>query len=375
MIVGVDARSLIAQKTGFGYFLQNTMDGILRIDHENEYILFTDRDIVYNSDSLNVHVFRYQDGPLLRKTFFYRWGLAKQIRKAGIKLDVFWGTTHFMPHFLGADVLKVLTIHDFTPYKFPASTTRFNRVVTRLLFPGSVKDSDILVSISKSTEMDIESFAAKGALGKKKVVVYEGGTAAYSDEIRKSTATERISNLDCHPFVLFTGTIEPRKNIRTLIEAAPLLRDTATVVLCGKFGWETDEVRELLMTTDNLIYLGYVSQGERDWLMSHAVCQIQPSLYEGFGLPVVECLQNGGICVVADNSSLREIIELDSLRFRTGDATDLAEKVKGLVNNADILEEASVYCSNRALDFSWDKTAKEYIDLFNFNHLKRIELK
>ena len=364
MIIGVDARTLIAQKTGFGYFLQNTMDAILRIDHENEYILFTDRDIVFNSDALNVHVFRYQDGPLLRKTFFYRWGLAKQIRKAGIKLDVFWGTTHFMPHSLGTDVLKVLTIHDFTPYKFPAATTRFNRIVTRSLFPGSVKDSDVLVSISKSTEMDIDLFAAKEAFGKKKVVVYEGGTATCSDEARKSYATARIRDLDSRPFVLFTGTIEPRKSIRTLIEAAPLLKDTASIVLCGKFGWETDEVRELLKATDNLSYLGYVTQGERDWLMSHAVCQIQPSLYEGFGLPVVECLQNGGICVVADNSSLHEIVELDSLRFRTGDAADLAEKVRGLVNNIDIVEEAKAYCSNRALDFSWDKTAKEYLDLF-----------
>ncbi len=370
MIIGVDARSLVAQKTGFGFFLQNTLDALLEIDSLNQYVLFTDREIDYKTDAKNVRICRYQDGLLIKKTFYYRWCLAGAVRRTGIKLDVFWGTMHFMPKGLDNDVLKVLTVHDFTPYKFPRATTWYNRLVTKLLFPASVGDSDVLVADSDSTLHDIDNYVGSRQQEKRRYTIYLAGTSKGEVFSRDSVEVdERFRDMLDGRFVLFTGTIEPRKDIRTLIEAAPLLKGIAVVVVCGKLGWETDEIKKQLENTDNLVYLGYVSLAERQWLMSHAFCQIQPSLYEGFGLPVVECIQDGGICLVADNSSLREIIQLEDLRFKTGDSKKLVQKLKVLIADKWRHESARQYCQRRAKDFSWEKTAQKYLSIFQSGRL------
>lgn len=365
MNIGIDARSLVEQKTGFGYFLENTLRELLRLDRANNYILFSDREIHLDFSYPNLFEVRYKDGLFIKKTFYYRWCLAKWIKKSGMHLDVFWGVQHFLPKKLDEETKAVLTIHDFTPMKYPATTTKFNRVVTSILFSPSLRDANEIVCISESTRSELEELYPCETSGKSIRVIYESGNPPAADAPTKIDISQQVREVLGQQFVLFTGTIEPRKNIRTLIEAAPLLKSEALVVVCGKLGWESSEIKDQLQNTENLVYLGYVSQEEKRVLMKHALCQIQPSQYEGFGIPVVECLQGGGIAVVADNSSLKEIIQMPELRFETGNAQDMSSVIKSLVHNHNLRRRAKEYCNNRASFFDWAKTARQYLSVFS----------
>lgn len=365
MNIGIDARSLIEQKTGFGYFLENTLRELLKIDRANNYILFSDREIHLDFSYPNLSEVRYKDGLFIKKTFYFRWCLAKWIKKSGIHLDVFWGVQHFLPKNLDEETKAVLTIHDFTPIKYPATTTKFNRLVTSILFSPSLRDANEIVCISNSTRSELEELYPCETSGKSIRVIYESGNPPVADVSTKSDISQQVRKVLGQQFVLFTGTIEPRKNICTLIEAAPLLKSEAVVVVCGKLGWESSEIKDQLQNTENLVYLGYVSQEEKRVLMKHALCQVQPSQYEGFGIPVVECLQGGGIAVVADNSSLSEIIELPELKFETGNAWDMSSVVKSLLHDQGRYIRAKQYCYNRAKYFDWKNTAREYLSVFS----------
>lgn len=364
MNIGVDARSLIEKKVGFGYFLENMLGEILELDRENTYFLFSDREIV--SDVLkykNVKTIIYKYDFFFKKSFYYYYRLPKFIDSMNIQLDVFWGTIHLMPKGLRSSVKKVLTIHDFTHLKFPKSTTKYNLLISKLFIGPSIRNSDEIICISDNTKKEMLEFYPKECTGKLITTIYEGGNRII-ENIDYDKISGRVKKISDEPFVLFVGTIEPRKNIRVLLDIAPKLKGKMKVVICGKIGWESKEVVEKLRTTDNLEYLDYISNDEKIYLMKKTFCQIQPSLYEGFGLPVVESMQEGTIVIVANNSSLAELIEIDKLKFETSNPDDLVNKIEALLYDETVYCLAKQYCNRRALDFDWKKAAKKYLEIF-----------
>ena len=211
------------------------------------------------------------------------------------------------------------------------------------------------------------SFFPRECLSKRALTIYEGGLRnksfgkyAYDrNNIKKS-----ILALENEKFVFFLGTIEPRKNIRLLIKAAPILKSNIKVIVCGKIGWEKKDIIKKLTNTENLIYYDYINQDEKSFLMTHAFCQVQPSIYEGFGLPVVESMQAGTVVLVADNSSLSELVERDELKFQTYIVEDFCNKLLALINNRDLYNNMKEYCKQRGSFFSWEKAAQQYLDVF-----------
>jgi glycosyltransferase involved in cell wall biosynthesis len=98
--------------------------------------------------------------------------------------------------------------------------------------------------------------------------------------------------------------------------------------------------------------------------MKNAFCQIQPSLYEGFGLPVVESMQSGTVVMVANNSSLQELVEMTELKFETNSVEDFVEKIITLTSNEKLYLEAKQYCIEKGTTFSWIRAANDYVSLF-----------
>lgn len=368
MNIGIDARSLVEKKVGFGYFLMNMLEEILQIDTDNNYYFFSDREIVFDFQKYkNVKAVQYKDNFLFPKSFYYYYQLPKYIEKCGIDLDVFWGTMHIMPRGFNSRVKRILTIHDFTHLKFPKSTTKFNLLISKLFFGPSIKHSNKIVCISKNTEKELKEYYPNECKGKDIFVIYEGGySAAELKNLSYDESEVRPEILEClkDKYMLFVGTIEPRKNIKLLIEAAPKLKDVIRVVVCGKIGWESEEVVSKLNSTDNLIYFNYITQNEKMFLMKNAFCQVQPSLYEGFGLPVVESMQAGTVVVVADNSSLSELIEIPCLKFNTTDVSSFTNVIEKLMENQITYDNSKKYCRERGTYFSWQEAAYNYIQLW-----------
>ncbi len=365
MKIGIDARSLVEKKTGFGFFLENILLELFQLDKTNEYILFSDRKVVFDiSQYKNVTVHRYNDTLLFPKSFYYFYRLASHLRRENIKLDVFWGTQHLMPQFLSESTKKVLTVHDFTHIKFPQSTTRFNRIVSGIMFAPSVDSADVIACISKNTQKELQELLPKALHGQQILTIYESGNPNNTTENEAGAVSDDVLKAAKQKYILFLGTIEPRKNIPLLIEAAPRLKGRLHVVICGKIGWEQQQVVSKLYSTDNLTYLNYVSQAEKQYLLSNCACQVQPSLYEGFGLPVVESMQSGVVAFVADNSSLKELVEMEELRFETENVEDFCSKLLRLEDDRQLYDQAKQYCNMRAKEFDWKKTAAEYHKIF-----------
>ena len=367
MIVGIDARPLVASKTGFGYFLENTLLEILNIDNRNEYILFSDREVCFDTAPYqNVTICRYHDSLLFPKSFYYYYRLASFIARQGIKLDVFWGTEHFLPRNLPKTTRKVLTMYDFTHIRFPHSTTKFNLLVSRIMFKPSVREADVVACISGNTREELCKFFPDATKNKEIVTIYLSGLHRQdaSGEEREGNVGESVRQIAGEPYALFVGTIEPRKNISLLIRAAGRLKGKLRIVICGKIGWEQKPVVEALSATDNLIYLNYVTQDEKEFLLKNCFCQVQPSLYEGFGLPVIESMQMGAVALVADNSSLHELVEMPELRFETENVDSFCEKLLALQNDGTLYERARRYCHERGKSFDWAQTAEAYRKLF-----------
>ena len=366
MNIGVDARSLVRKKVGFGYFLKNMLDAILEKDDKNYYYLFSDREIVYDvSRFANVEIVTYKDNFLCPKSFYYYYRLPVFIKKKKIRLDVFWGTMHLMPRGFDQSVKKVLTVHDFTHIKFPKSTTKYNLLISKLFFAPSIRNADQIICISHNTEKELQEYYGRICKGKKIATVYEGGYIdGTSTTINESNIRLEIKQLKEKRYILFVGTIEPRKNIKLLLKAATKLKGITQVVVCGKIGWEQEEIVEQLDQTDNFLYFNYVTQDEKMFLMKNTFCQVQPSLYEGFGLPVVESMQAGTVVLVADNSSLAELVEMNELKFETCSVNDFCEKIKNLINYTSIYSKAKAYCKNRGQCFQWSNAASSYLGFF-----------
>lgn len=361
MIIGVDARPLVEKKTGFGYFLENTLLAMLAAENDNRYVLISDRDIVFKSRTSRVSYYRYID-KFPFKTFYYYSRLAGQLMRDGVQLDAYWGTEHFLINHLPAP--QLLTVHDFTPRYFPKATTFFNRIVTSLLFKPSLRLANTIVCISNATRTDLLRLYGKEVSDKKVEVIYHGGNTGnpVTEFPNISNSVKKLLN---DRYILFVGTVEPRKNVELLVDAAPKLVGVAKIVVCGKFGWESKEFKEKLNNTENLVYLDYVSQSDKVALMNHCICFTLPSWYEGFGMPVVEAMQAGAVTLVANNSSLSELVTMEELLFITGDTEDFVEKAKQLVMDESLLARAHDYCRRRGKYFSWDTAAKEYLAAFD----------
>ena len=366
MLICIDARPLEKNMAGIGMTIKNVLSVLLKKDKENMYLLVSDRNIDFDIKNYkNLKVLKYKSKWYCPKSFYYFYCLSGYLKNHNIIPDVFWGTQHILPKNLPNRCNKVLTIHDFTHLYYPKTTTLFNRIILRFFLKKSIKESDSIACVSNNTMSDLIKLFNEQVKNKNITVISPGGIEMNKKGIMDSHGSIRneIYKAAKEKYILFVGTIEPRKNIKLLLKAAPKLKPEFHVVICGKIGWESKQTINALKHTENVTYLNYVNLSERDYLMNHCFCQIQPSVYEGFGMPVVECMQNGSISLVADNSSLKEIVEIPELKFSTYDAEDFCNKLYDL-NDPVAYKKANDYCKARGTQFSWEKTAFAYYKLF-----------
>jgi glycosyltransferase involved in cell wall biosynthesis len=165
------------------------------------------------------------------------------------------------------------------------------------------------------------------------------------------------------PYILFVGTIQPRKNIAKLIEAISLLKNKEIkLVIVGKKGWLWEEILatpEKFKVSDRVKFLDFVGNEDLPSLYKNAECFVLPSLYEGFGLPVLEAMQFGCPTVISNVSSLPEVGGDASVYFDPQSADDMSEKIDKVVGDEKLRAEMTEKGYNQVKKFSWEKTAKE----------------
>ncbi|WP_296556941.1 glycosyltransferase family 1 protein [Pigmentiphaga sp.] len=363
MRIGVDARPLLKQVTGIGRYTVELLRELQRL--EQDIFLYAPERFARGSyNYTNVHA--RTACPVrgrVAKTLWAQTVLPYLVTRDGV--DVFWGAAHRLPPLLSRSCARVVTIHDLV-WKHAGETMRMtSRLAERVLMPGAVRQADLIMANSQSTANDIEEEfpAARG-----KVRVVYPGTAL----LARPESAAALSTLGVRlPYCLFVGTLEPRKNLRRLLGAFASLPDAdrrgTQLVVVGGNGWGGVDVpsllRELHLEAD-VAAIGYVSDTQLSTLYAHARFVAMPSLYEGFGFPLVEAMSFGVPVLTSRASSMPEVAADAGVIVDPLDEADIAAGMQRLLIDDALHQSLAIRAQANAARFSWDKTAREALEVF-----------
>ncbi len=367
MKIGVDARLLSQRVTGIGRYTNDLSLALLRQADKrgDKYLLYTPSPPVGSTSNLirkNVRAWGVR-GRLARMLWSQSL-LPLAATRDGI--DLFWGATHRLPRYLPDRIARVVTIHDLVWRRAGDTMRPLSRWMESRLMPEAIRLADRIMVDSRSTFNDLSSEFPQAA--EKIRIVHLGITSLVAPSARSDLSEMGIFK----PYFLFVGTLEPRKNLRRLLSAYASLpefvRDAYSLVIAGGKGWgciDLNAVIRSLGLEGSVILVGYVSDSQLTSLYSNARFLAMPSIYEGFGLPLLEAMSLGIPVLTSNCSSLPEVVGNAGLLVDPLDDLALA---KGLLNLLmdDVLHAnlASKTLPN-AKRFSWDKCAAETIAVFD----------
>lgn len=281
------------------------------------------------------------------------------------KPDLHWGPAHRLPFALPADTARVVTIHDLCWMQMPATMRRATRTLDARLMPRALREADRVIAVSDSTRRDLET--AFPDLTERIVVVHEA-----AEVMPEAQPASTLSHWGvAAPYVLAVGSIEPRKNLHRLVEAFAALpeglRHRTQLVVVGSAGWGGVDLPTLASrfgVGDQLRMLRGVDDGGLSTLYRHAHLLAMPSLYEGFGLPVLEALQQGTPVLVSDGSSLPEVAGAAGLCVNPLDVDAIARALRRMLEEDDLRQTLASRAVPQALRFSWERAAVETLAVF-----------
>jgi glycosyltransferase involved in cell wall biosynthesis len=263
----------------------------------------------------------------------------------------------FPPLFRFARGVRVATIHDLGLLKVPWAVRPDSAVALRERLERTLFEADLLLTPSEAVRRELIGIG----VAPDRVRAIHHGTGVLSE-----AAPALLPPRTPARYALHVGTVEPRKNVPALLAAWRRLRakgiDPPPLVLCGGFGWKSEEVRQEIATAERegwVVHLGYVGAGELAALYAGAELVALPSFYEGFGLPAIEALSAGAPLVASDLPVLREVAG-DAALYAPPDRPDLwAERMGTLLADGDLREELRRKGRERARLFDWGRSAEE----------------
>lgn len=277
------------------------------------------------------------------------------------KVDLFFSPSHYAPRF--SPVPSAISIMDLSYVHFPELFKKTDLCQLKNWTSYSVKQASRVFTISHSTKDDI---IKTYNIDERKIVV------TYPGFIQKKTKKFNMRTIKSFgiqkEYILFVGTLQPRKNITRLIEAfSKVLQEgkKLQLVIVGKKGWLYSEILQApsrYNVKDSVVFLDFVKDEDLPILYQQAICYVLPSLYEGFGFPVLEAMQNDCPVIVSDVSSLPEVGGDACLYIDPEDVDDIASKIKILVNDRDQRRELIAKGRKQLAKFSWEKTARETLN-------------
>jgi glycosyltransferase involved in cell wall biosynthesis len=362
MRVAIDGIPLVAAKTGVGHYTEALARWLARTHPDHQYELISPFDFGFesaNGNSPSNLSKRYQ--PV--RSIFKKWWLVGLPTLLQISpVDVFHGTNYCIP--LWAPCPSVVTIHDLSLFTQSRTHESANVRRGRRRMPLMARRADLIIAPSEWTRREIT--AHLGIRPERIRVIPEGARdgmrplfeSEYRSVVRKYGLRQ--------PFLLYVGTIEPRKNLATLIKAYHELlsstRHRPQLVLAGGRGWLYDEIFKLvdeLQLSEEIRFTGYVPDEDLPALYSAAEAFIYPSLYEGFGLPPLEAMACGTPVVTSNVSSLPEVIGAAGLSISPRDQPGLTSALAHLLGDAGMRAHYRDLGLERAAQFSWERAAHE----------------
>lgn len=372
MKIGIDCRTMLnpksGERAGVGHYTYFLVKNLLRIDKKNQYVLFFDsrmRDTMeFEQPNVLIRHFPFSQYKSFLPFTYSHMLMSAYLMKFG--LDLYHSPITSLP--LTYPRRCVLTVHDLAIYKNP-SWFPSQIFSTKLLVPQSLRNADKIIAVSQSTKKDLHELFNTPA--KKISVVYEGVNV---QKIKLRTQKGRLGRLKLGKhFMLFIGTLEPKKNLVTLVRAYKKLITwhkeftRYPIVIAGHGAYKTDElyntVKELQL--GKLVrFIGYVTHNEKIDLLKACSVFINPSSYEGFGLTLVEAMALGTPVITSNLSSMPEVVGKGGILVDPEKEYELATAMKTVLTNSRVRTRIIAAGKKQAAQFSWDRCARETLRVY-----------
>lgn len=350
MRIAVDARPLLYPHTGIGRYTRALLERMIPMGGEWWLYFPCKSPAGLNlGSSINLRECSLMGSSpldhLFVQLFYPKWAITD-------KIDCFWSPRHHLPLLLPSKIATILTIHDLVWLKHPSTMAAGAKWLERALMPASVKKSRCLICVSKFTEREVLDLWPSA--GSKAQVIYPGAdfSALNTSQAKTSQPSRR--------FILAVATIEPRKNLNLLIEAFAGLREKnllrEDLVIVGGDGWKTTLPERSI---SGVHLLKNVSDERLAELYGTAEFLVQPSLYEGFGLPVAEAMNCGTPVVVPAGGVLEEVAAEAGVTFDPYSVNSLSQSILALTSQPRMLSGLREHAARRAMSFRWEEAAKE----------------
>lgn len=369
MQIGIDAR-FYGVNAGIGRYLRNLISELQKMDKSNEYYLFLlKKDIPQVKFSKNFH-------PV--EANFSWYGFEEQIKFPKVLRKYNLDLVHF-PHFNVPVLYKgkfVVTIHDLihSEFKMKRASTRskvyyeIKQLAHKRVLNYAIKRSQRIITVSEYVKGQL---AKKWGVGEKMQVIHEGVEEGFI-KLAKQCSKENIAGVLKKyqiepPFIYYIGAAHPHKNVEGLIKAFMTLRKKyqyLALVLAGEDNFFWQRIKREYKHKD-IRFVGFVSDADSIAFLKSASCYVQPSLEEGFGLPILEAFICRCPVVSSDRASLPEIAGDGAIYFDPKDKDDIADKIVRVLNDQKLKKELIEEGNVRLDKFSFKKMAEETLKIYN----------
>jgi glycosyltransferase involved in cell wall biosynthesis len=367
MRIAIDGRTIVHGRSGVGAYAHRIVRGLLRRDAHNEYFLFLAAEQP-DLDAPNLRKFVIERSDrMVRNRWWENVQLPGYLSRYGI--DVYFSPAYALPVlprvYRRQPTRFVVTIHDVISDILPEAFTFRMRLWQALFNRNAVALADRIIVDSESTKRDLVRLY--GPTRQPVCVVPLSVDEDYRPET-DSNVLDRVRTRYSLPdsFILFLGTVEPRKNVTGLARAyrrlPEELRRRFPLVICGAIGWHADAILSELNALDihdSIRFVGFAEHEDLPALYSLASVFVYPSLYEGFGYPPLEAMACGVPVITSNTSSLPEVVGDAGLMVNPRDDGELTEKIQYVLEDATARATLSRKGIERARRFRWESTADE----------------
>lgn len=377
MNIAIDIRNIGRKRTGDEVVFLNLVRELARGDAENEYLLFLDRrtdgelrDIEKRLGIIEKKNFHFVSLPAKNKFDWNLWYVPRSLRAHAVDI---YHTQYIVPFFVPKRTKLVTHIHDVSFRAYPKYIAPIDRFFLNALIPKSIHRADQIIAPSEFTKREIMKYYR---VPEEKIsVIYNAVAPEFFAEENKSRENfEAIREKYRLPksFLLYIGTLQPRKNIPMLLEAFRSLRESDPdlgLVLAGNrdghhFDIRIDKTIARFNLENAVVFPGFIDQSDLPALMSGARALVFPSYYEGFGIPILEAMSRGVPVIASDIPALREAGG-DAAMFVSPDNPMLFSKaLRTICEHASIREELVQKGLIRARYFSWERSAQNLLAVY-----------
>lgn len=362
--VGVDARLLSRPLTGIGRYTMELCQALSKRT-DIDLILYSPAPVKPYFDKnaqLTVKHSQWHNG--IAKQYWFETVLPRWAKKDN--LDVFWGPAHRLPRQLSPSIARIVTIHDLV-WKFASATMQTSTwLLEKYFVPFAIQSADTIIADCHTSARIIEETFSDHA--KKVRVLFPGAKRLSTPFLPPIQLATQLAQ----PFFLFIGTMEPRKNLSRLLTAYSMLpqstKDRAMLVIAGGEGWGNFDIEKKIVQL-NLInhvkILGYVDEQKLAWLYSNALFLAFPSLYEGFGLPLIEAMSYGLPVLTSTTSCMPEISQAAGLLVDPFDEEAICVGLHQLIHDAPLRQQLASCAQIIAAPYDWHHAAECLMNEFH----------